>query len=178
MENVFAPESLARDLEMQSVRPEPLGVPMPSENDAEWIKNLDKMRQDNQQWRDEHARWHAEIQVWQKEANRLTAVLFRLERAVPEYGDTLKHHAFSILQHDLRLRHHEKKLASTLHNGPPREITREILQTEHREQADHHRQVRQEHEEMRRIHQEAILEIRRLTGLADEIAHQIPDGAS
>ncbi|HEB95600.1 MAG TPA: hypothetical protein ENI96_04115 [Sedimenticola thiotaurini] len=133
------------------------------------------MRRDNQRWRREHARWQDDVRQWQQESNRLSAVLFRLERAIPDYGDTLKDHAFAILQHDLRLRHHEQKLSASLDNGPPREITREILVAEHREQADHHRGVRRQHENMKKLHREAIREIRRLTSLADDIAQQIKD---
>ncbi len=148
---------------------------MAAANHADWTRTIEQMHRDNRRWRGEHARWQEEIRHWQQEANRLTAVLFRLERAIPEYGDTLKDHAFEILQHDLGLRHHERKLAAVLRHKAGNPVSREILQDEHREQANLHRDVRRQHQEMRRLHQEAIDEIRRLTRLADEIAQQIPD---
>jgi hypothetical protein len=57
----------------------------------------------NQHWHEEHVQWIADIELWQEETHRLVALLYRLEKAIPEHSSKLQDHLALIEKHEQKI---------------------------------------------------------------------------
>jgi hypothetical protein len=57
----------------------------------------------NQHWHEEHVQWIADIELWQQETHRLVALLYRLEKAIPEHSSKLQDHIALIEKHEQKI---------------------------------------------------------------------------
>ena len=69
------------------------------------MTNTKKLREEeqNQLWHEEHVQWIADIDLWQQETHRLVALLYRLEKAIPEHSSILQEHLALIEKHEQKI---------------------------------------------------------------------------
>ncbi len=58
------------------------------------------LKDDNKQWHEDHALWIKETKLWQHDIERLLALLYLLERALPEHSLSLTRHTVLIDEHE------------------------------------------------------------------------------
>ena len=51
-------------------------------------------------WHQDHKKWIQEVAQWQHESDRLVALLYQLECALPEHSAVLNNHVTGIEQHE------------------------------------------------------------------------------
>lgn len=65
------------------------------------------LQEENKRWHEEHLAWLQETEQWQHETQRLLALLYLLERALPEHTSMLNKHAILIAENERQLSHYE-----------------------------------------------------------------------
>lgn len=65
------------------------------------------LQQENTHWHEEHLAWIQEAEHWQHETRRLLALLYLLERALPEHSSMLNKHTFLIAENEHQLSNFE-----------------------------------------------------------------------
>jgi len=96
-------------------------------------------------WHQDHNKWIKEVAQWQHESDRLVALLYQVELALPEHTAMLNNHVMGIEQHDGYIQEYE--------NG--------ILQfTSIESQQEYHHNLSQLHAKMKKEH--AVLKQRYL----------------
>jgi len=63
------------------------------------MHDLKALQTQNKDWYEEHTEWMEETLRWQRETKRLVAILYQLERALPEHSLTLTRHVAMIREH-------------------------------------------------------------------------------
>jgi hypothetical protein len=71
------------------------------------MHNLKALKTQNKDWHEEHAEWVEETLYWQRETRRLVALLYQLERALPEHSLTLTRHVAMIKEHEQLVEEYE-----------------------------------------------------------------------
>ncbi len=71
------------------------------------MTNLQLVRNEDDLRQKQHEEWVAEVQVWQRETERLAALLYLLDRALPEHEALLRKHVFLIERHNEMLKRYE-----------------------------------------------------------------------
>ncbi|MFT7413670.1 MAG: hypothetical protein ACI9FO_000321 [Methylophagaceae bacterium] len=69
--------------------------------------NKENLQEENTRWHEEHSTWIQETELWQHETRRLLALLYLLERALPEHSSMLKKHAILIAKNERQLSSYE-----------------------------------------------------------------------
>jgi hypothetical protein len=69
--------------------------------------NKENLQEQNTRWHEEHSTWIQETEQWQNETRRLLALLYLLERALPEHSSMLKKHAILIAKNERQLSSYE-----------------------------------------------------------------------
>ena len=62
-----------------------------------------ELMDENQHWHEDHLHWIADIEQWQQETHRLVALLYRLEKAIPEHTSKLQQHLVLIEKHEQKI---------------------------------------------------------------------------
>ncbi len=62
--------------------------------------NKEILQEENKRWHEEHLAWMQEAEQWQHETRRLLALLYLLERALPEHSSLLNKHAILIADNE------------------------------------------------------------------------------
>ena len=65
------------------------------------------LQEENKRWHEEHLAWIQEAEQWQHETRRLLALLYLLERALPEHTSMLNKHAILIAENEQQLSSYE-----------------------------------------------------------------------
>lgn len=71
------------------------------------MTDLQLLSKEDDLWHKQHEEWVAEVQVWQRETERLAALLYLLDRALPEHKALLDKHIFLIDRHNEMLERYE-----------------------------------------------------------------------
>ncbi len=58
-------------------------------------------------WHQDHKKWIKDVGQWQHESDRLVALLYQLECALPEHSSMLNNHVAGIEQHDGYIQRYE-----------------------------------------------------------------------
>lgn len=69
--------------------------------------NTTTLKDDNKHWHQDHAIWKEEAEQWLREAEKLVALLYLLERALPEHSSILEKHLALINQHEQQVSSYE-----------------------------------------------------------------------
>lgn len=62
-----------------------------------------ELKEEKQHWHEDHVQWIADIELWQQETHRLVALLYKLEKVIPEHSSKLKQHLSLIEQHEQKI---------------------------------------------------------------------------
>jgi len=65
------------------------------------------LREENKHWHEDHQAWTQEVEQWQHDTRRLLALLYLLERALPEHSSMLNKHAVLIAENEQQLNSYE-----------------------------------------------------------------------
>jgi len=109
-------------------------------------------KQENELWHREHAVWAEEVNQWQHETERLVALMYRLERAIPDYPSLIEHHTKLIASHEQRVIAYECGLDEHCLKTCTDYKTPEQQQRFHRELSELHETTRLEHERLKQLY--------------------------
>ncbi len=127
------------------------------------MDDLKKIREQSQHWHKQHAQWVDDVHRWQRETKYATALLFQLERALPDHTRRLSEHLKLIDKHENIVKSYE-----CLTEHP--DFKTEKGQEETRLQfCQLHRDVEQEHEKLEQQYSQGLESFRALAKrLVDE----------
>ncbi|HEC58788.1 MAG TPA: hypothetical protein ENI24_04385, partial [Methylophaga sp.] len=95
---------------------------------------------ENTRWHKEHLTWIQEADEWQHETRRLLALLYLLERALPEHSSLLNNHAMLIAKNEHQLQSYQCDI------GEHTDLISQAKQNEfHQRLSELHEQTKQEH---------------------------------
>ncbi len=113
--------------------------------------------EDDKSWHQDHAAWVKEVEQWQHESNRLVALLYQLERALPEHTGMLAKHVLLIEQHEKLINSHGCSIAGDCHLHSCSELKSQQQQTECYQNLSHlHDEARQEHVTLKKMYSEEM----------------------
>ena len=119
------------------------------------------------QWRNEHADWLKDVDLWRREQELAEVMLFKLDRALPSHIATLRDHAMAIQNHERQLQTQEQLLAACLSGHGEEKQYIELMKI-YRQGMEKHENMRQKHQKIQRIHSEAMKELKRITHLLEQ----------
>ncbi len=120
------------------------------------------MQSESDKWHQEHRSWKRDITAWQKRQRRIEAILYQLERELPDYRDVAAHLSDVIEEHERRLSEHDRLLKEYLGNDETDPAKWTELDLEHENQARMHAAVQEEHEAFRTAYLAAMKKVERL----------------
>lgn len=109
-----------------------------------------QLRLSNDQWQQDDDQWQREIQDWQRETQRLVALLYMLEKALPEHSTRLDRHKARIDKHQHDLMRYRCGLEEQCLPDCPSRINLDKQKHLHKIMARNHRDMQQEHEHFSR----------------------------
>ncbi len=123
---------------------------------------IKEMQAESDNWHEEHRSWKRDITGWQRRQRRIEAVLYQLERELPDYRDVAAHLSDVIEEHEQRLSEHERLLAGYLSHNETDPAKWAELDQEHDRQARLHTEVQEEHDAFRTAYLAAMKKVERL----------------
>jgi hypothetical protein len=114
------------------------------------------LREENKYWHEDHLTWIQEVEQWQHETRRLLALLYLLERALPEHSSTLNKHASLIEKHEQQVNNYECGLDEHCPPNCPSFITQEQQMEFHQTLSKLHDEAKQEHLKLKRTYSEEM----------------------
>jgi len=119
--------------------------------------NKEILRVENKRWHEEHLAWIQEAEHWQHETRRLLALLYLLERALPEHTSMLNKHAILIAENEQKLNSYECDFDE--YSGV---ITQEKNTEFHQGLSELHEEARQEHLKLKHTYSEEMVRFKSL----------------
>ncbi len=129
------------------------------------------MQAESANWHNEHRKWKKDIVGWQKKQRRIEAILYQLERELPDYREVATHLSDVIEDHETRLSEHEKLLAGYLNCNETDPVKWTEVDVEHRKQAQLHAEVKEEHDAFRAAYLTAMKKVERLVKRLQALCH-------
>lgn len=129
-----------------------------------------QLKLSNQHWQDDDSRWQQEIYDWQHETQRLVALLYMMEKALPEHSLKLEQHKHRIDRHNQDLSHYYRGLVSlnTLDDSNVSDISQQRKIHDRMEKS--HSAMRKEHDKFSQEYQKKMSHFRDLAQrLIDEL---------
>ncbi len=123
---------------------------------------VEKMRAESKGWHEEHKLWKRDIVGWLKTQRRIEALLYQLERELPDYREVAAHLSDVIEDHEVRLQEHDKLLSRYLEQKERDATEWSKLEKEHERQAELHAEVQEEHDAFRSAYIGAMKRVERL----------------
>jgi hypothetical protein len=120
------------------------------------------LREENKYWHEDHLTWIQEVEQWQHETRRLLALLYLLERALPEHSSILNKHATLIEKHEQQVNNYECGLDEHCTPNCPSFITQEQQTEFHQTLSKLHDEAKQEHLKLKRSYSEKMDRFRSL----------------
>lgn len=102
-------------------------------------------RDENRHWHEDHALWKKETEIWQHEIEKLVALLYLLERALPEKSSLLKLHSTLIDEHEQQVTSYECGMDERCFADCPTYKSAEQQAQFHQKLAELHQQVKTQH---------------------------------
>lgn len=133
------------------------------------VTELQTLKDENQRWHQQHADWLNEAQKWQRETHRLSALLYLLDKALPEHSAMLNKHIALINKHEEMVNCYECGIEPQCFD------TCDSYKTEHEQHVFHetlcqlHGEAESEHEKLKQMF---IDEMERFRTLAKELLQQ------
>lgn len=132
--------------------------------------DLEVLRQENQRWHQQHAEWVEEAQKWQRETQRLAALLYLLDRALPEHSAVLAKHISLIEQYEDIVSCYECGIKPECLKTCESYKSIEEQEQFHTELCQFHAETEQKHENLKNTFQ---LEMENFKRLANELINQL-----
>jgi len=115
------------------------------------MSNKTILQEENRRWHQEHLAWIQEADEWQHETRRLLALLYLLERALPEHSSKLNKHTILIAENEHQLHNYECDIVAN---------SDVMSQTQHSESHQRlsklHEQTKQEHLKLKQTYFEEM----------------------
>ncbi len=127
------------------------------------------LKEENERWHQEHAIWVEEAEHWQHETQRLVALLFMLDRAIPEHTAMLIKHVALIERHEQLVTCYECGLDERCFPTCPDFKSSEEHVDIHQKLVDLHAETKQEHQ---LLNQTIDKEMTRFRSLARELLNE------
>lgn len=121
-----------------------------------------KLKQENEQWHRDHALWTEEAQRWQHETERLVAMLYRIERAIPDHSSLLDKHKSMVEMHEQRVISYECGIDEHCIKTCPDYKTPEQQHYFHEELLEMHEKTRLEHQKIKQLYSNEMKKFRSL----------------
>lgn len=123
----------------------------------------------NQHWHKDHMQWIADIELWQKETHRLVALLYRLEKAIPEHSSKLQKHLDLIEQHEQKITQYQDGRDQRYLDKEPDLVSMERQQEFYRAWSKLHEETKKQHDELKQSYLKEMNSFRDLAqALLDE----------
>jgi len=103
------------------------------------------LKDENKHWHQEHLLWMKETKQWQHETEKLVALLYLLERALPEQSSALTQHVTLIDGHERQVTNYECGMDEHCLPACPTYKTAEQQASFHQNLAELHERVKQHH---------------------------------
>ncbi|MCX4193271.1 hypothetical protein [Methylophaga sp. OBS1] len=130
----------------------------------------EKLRLINDQWQQDDERWRQEIEDWQHETQRLVALLYMLEKALPEQSSKLDIHKARIDKHNEDLNRYRCGLEKQCPPACPSHIDIEKNKRLHKMMALNHEDMQREHKTFSREYHKKM---RRFRELAERLMNEL-----
>lgn len=123
------------------------------------------INKENKSWHQDHAAWVNEVEQWQHDTNRLVALLYQLERSLPEHTAMLVKHVSLIEQHEKLINTYEYVDADGggLHSYAESKSLQQQAESHHKLSCLHD-EVRQEHMVLKKNYTEEMKKFKLLLG--------------
>lgn len=123
----------------------------------------------NKHWHEEHLVWIQEVEQWQHETRRLLALLYLLERALPEHSSMLNKHSALIEKHEQLVNSYECGLNPRCIPTCPNFVTQEQHMEIYQTLSTLHEEAKQKHSSLKITYSEEMERFRALASkLLDE----------
>lgn len=118
---------------------------------------------ENKQWQRDHALWSQEVRFWQHETERLVAMLYLIERAIPDHASLLDQHISMVDKHEQRIISYECCGIDRycLETSPDYKTLKQQLCC-HDELSKVHEQMRLEHQKIKELYSTEMKRFRTL----------------
>jgi len=115
-----------------------------------------ELKEENKHWHQDHLMWMTEIKQWQNETERLVALLYLLERALPEHSAMMQKHTTVIADHEKQVCRYESSMEEDyLPSSPESQIVQKYSQL-HQKLANQHASAKQQHLKMKQMYLDEI----------------------
>lgn len=126
------------------------------------MKNRGELQQFNQQWQRDDTRWREEIESWEREIQRMVALLYLLEKNLPDYSSSLEAHKARIDSHNKEILECGCGLDPRCPHDCPSHIDMAANDINHTMLAQRHEMVAEDHARFRREYQLKMDKVREL----------------
>ncbi|MDH5357260.1 MAG: hypothetical protein OEY48_06285 [Gammaproteobacteria bacterium] len=129
--------------------------------------NIQVLKKESKRWQDEHANWMKEIEHWQSVTQRLVALLYMLDRALPEHSTLMSKHISLIEQHEDMMKCLEcGEINNHCFPSCPDFKTPEQQTKFHQKMVDLHQEVNQQHQSLKKTY---VTEMEKFSALARKL---------
>lgn len=118
--------------------------------------NKKVLQDENKRWHEDHLAWTQEAEQWQHNTRRLLALLYLLERALPEHSSILNKHAILIEEHEQQVNNYECSLDEHCIATCPSFSTPEQQMEFHQTLSALHEEVKLQHLKLRQTYSEEM----------------------
>ncbi len=126
------------------------------------MNDTKKFRQENEQWHRDHELWAEEVKLWQHESERLVAMLYRIERAIPDHSSLLEQHKSLIEEHEQRVISYECGIDEHCIKTCPDYKTPEQQRHFHKDLSEVHEKTRRQHDKIKQLYSTEMKKFRAL----------------
>lgn len=134
------------------------------------MDDQERLRLSNEQWQHDDKDWQQEILDWEHETQRLVALLYMLEKALPEHSSSLERHKARIDKHNEDLTRYRCGLDKNCMPDCPSHIELEKQKQLHKIMARNHQDMLHEHQ---RFSKEYNSKMRRFRELAERLLREL-----
>jgi len=124
------------------------------------------LQDENKHWHQDHALWIKETEQWQHETEKLVALLYLLERALPEKTSALTQHVTLIDEHEKQVTNYECGMDEQCLPACPTYKTDEQQLQFHQSLSELHERVKQHHLSLK---QNYSVEMEKFRNLAQQL---------
>lgn len=121
-----------------------------------------ELKEESKAWHEDHAMWMRETKQWQHETERLVALLYLLERALPERSSILEQHATLIENHEQQVSSYECGMDERCFPACPTFKSLQQQATFHQNLLELHVKAKQQHLNLKQLYSEELETFREL----------------
>jgi hypothetical protein len=126
------------------------------------MQNLKALKTQNKDWHEEHAEWVEESLYWQGKTRRLVAILYKLERTLPEHSLTLTRHVAIVKEHEQLVAEYESGLNEECYPRCPGFNSEDALEKMHERLCEMHDKTELTHRTLRKNYETEMVSFRAL----------------